>query len=116
MEIGEVLQIAYELAEQLQHDPRIIALRNFELRLNQDIEVKHLSQTMHECALIYEASREDEIRLQVAQQQLHQAKLALDSHPLVREYYKIYRPVRELYVSIQDRLFTPFNLHICGDK
>ena len=110
------MQLAYDLAEELKRDPRITALQSFELKLNQDNEVKRLSQTMHDCALLYEASRDDKSKLQEAQRKLHEAKLALDSHPLVKEYYRIYRPVRELYESIQDQLFTPFNLHICGDS
>jgi len=115
MEISEVLSLTYQLKQLLETDARVQSLAQIEYELDQDMEVLKLSATMHRYADAYAASFDTESLRSLAQQQLHKAKYELESHPLVRRYYELYRPVRELFDLIQTELFSPFNLHICGE-
>ena len=45
--------------------------------------------------------------------ELHEAKLALDNHPLVKEYLSCYKEVRELYSELNNILFANFNSNLC---
>lgn len=44
-----------------------------------------------------------------AQKELYQAKLALDSHELVKRYNEQFKIVRKMYDKINEELFHPFN-------
>ena len=48
-----------------------------------------------------------------ALKELHEAKLNLDNHPLVREYLNAYAEVRELYGEINEILFSNFASNLC---
>jgi cell fate (sporulation/competence/biofilm development) regulator YlbF (YheA/YmcA/DUF963 family) len=114
MEFTEIIRLSEELVESFKDDPRFKALRALERELDVDSGVVALSETMRRCALEYEAAPEGGPDKTIAQKRLHETKLALDRHPLVRRYYEAYRPVRELYDLIQNEIFAPFNQHVCG--
>jgi cell fate (sporulation/competence/biofilm development) regulator YlbF (YheA/YmcA/DUF963 family) len=115
MEISELLSLTYQLKQLLEDDARVRRLAQVEHELDQDIEVLKLSATMHRYAEAYSASLDNESLRSITQRQLHKAKYELESHPLVRRYYELYQPVRELFDLIQAELFAPFNLHVCGE-
>lgn len=108
---------AEELKKSLSNDPRIVRLNELEKKMNDDEEVMALAYKKDMAAVHYsdvlnhfsENSNEAQESLKV----LHQAKLELDSHPLVQEYLKAYKEVRELYEQINEILFSNFSANLC---
>mgnify|MGYP001769965431 CR=1 FL=1 len=114
MEKEHLLALTYQLRDLINNDETFLILRNLEHDLDLNEEIIELSTKMHVALEAFEKCDSDQEKI-ILQQRLHEAKLALDMHPLVREYYKAYQPVRLMYQEIQTSLFTPFNLHFCGD-
>jgi cell fate (sporulation/competence/biofilm development) regulator YlbF (YheA/YmcA/DUF963 family) len=63
---------------------------------------------------LWELYGDDHGQLIDVQKQLHQLKLQIDSHPLIREYLRAYGNVRRLYQSLQLQIFQPFHTPIKG--
>jgi len=114
METNGLMAMAYELKTALAADIRVQNLAEFEAELDANQDVRALVAVMRNKAETYAAASEGAGQT-LAQQELHLAKKALDEHPLVRRYNKRYQEVRLMYEQIQTTLFTPFNLHFCGD-
>ncbi len=116
MEFIEVIRLAEQLNESIKADPRYQTLLALERDMDSNDEVAALADAMRQSAIDWESIPEGGLRRDEAQKRLHQAKLALDCHPLVRRYYEAYGAVRVLYDTIQKEIFTPFNLHVCGGE
>ena len=101
----EIIKSVESLAKALKEDPRILRLNQLEEELSSNPEVIELSQKK-ETVLSY--AKEDSLETKAYEKALYEAKLALDSHPLVQEYNSLYVPIRDLYMQMDDILFCPF--------
>lgn len=108
---------AEKLKELLNQDERIIHLNELEQKMNGDEEVMALAYQKDMAATIYSDTlnhfSEESEEAQRALKKLHEAKLQLDNHSLVKEYLSIYKEVRELYDEINRILFSNFNGNLC---
>lgn len=100
------------LKEALKADPRLRALEEAERNLMASPEVIELSKKKdaaerdyEDCLSYHKESDPEALRLQKS---LYQAKLTLDEHPLSKAYNVAYIPVRDLYMAIDDVLYSPF--------
>lgn len=105
------------LKEKLKDDPRILRLNECEKKMDEDEEVMALAYKKDVAASKYSDVlnhfSKDSEEAQKALKELHEAKLNLDNHPVVREYLKAYQEVRELYDEINKTLFTSFTIDLC---
>ena len=113
----EIYQKAELLKEMLENDPRVIHLNDAEKRMDESDEVMALAYKKDMAAIKYSDTlnhfKEDSKEAQEALKELHQAKYDLDSHPLVKDYLKAYKEVRELYDEINKILFSSFSIDLC---
>ena len=113
----EIYQKVETLKEMLENDPRIIRLNNVEKRMDESEEVMALAYKKDMAAVKYSDTlnhfKEDSKEAQNALKELHQAKYNLDSHPLVKDYLKAFKEVRELYDEINKILFSSFKVDLC---
>ena len=108
---------AEELKEKIANDPRVISLNEIEKRMNESEEVMALTYKKDMAAVDYSDTLnhfpEDSKEAKEALKKLHEAKLNLDNHPLVKEYLKAYKEVRELYQNINEIVFGNFSSNLC---
>lgn len=105
------------LRETIENDPRSRLLDEKEALLSGSKEVEILSKNAKEKAEEYaKATRfEDEEGKARATKAFHEAKKALDEHPLTRDYQAAYSEVRRLLTEIESILFAPYRDRIrCG--
>lgn len=109
------VELAEKLSEYrsiLENDPRIKKLEEIEASLSKDEEVKALSFALKQKEGEFEDARshygEKSELTKAAQKKLYEAKLALDEHPLVATYNQAYIAVKDLYLYIDDILFSDF--------
>jgi hypothetical protein len=108
----ELLDDLAQLGEALKNDPRIIALNQAEQALMANPEVlrlaekKDAAERAYEDCLVYHKEKDPEAL--VLQKALYEAKLSLDEHPISKAYSAAYIPVRDLYMQIDDILYSPF--------
>ena len=108
---------AEQLKKEISNDPRVIRLNELEKEMNESEEVMALAYEKDMAAVNYSdilnhfsnESKEAQEALKV----LHQAKFDLDNHPLVKQYLKAYKEVRELYGDINEILFSNFSASLC---
>ena len=111
--MNEVLLKKLEtLKAAIEEDPRVVALSKAEAKMNDDEEVMRLAYQKDVALTNFEDAlkhfKEGSVEVQKAQKELYEAKLKLDSHPLVDEYRKAYNEVRKLYDTINKELFADF--------
>ena len=106
----DIYTLAYELKDLLNSDPRIIDLNKKEEKMKNNEEVKNLVNKKEQAISLYTSSSKE------GQKLLHQSKLELDNHPLVRAYLDAYIIVRDLYFRINDVLFSGLNAHLKESK
>lgn len=103
----------------LEKDERIIGLNLLDEKMNKNEEVMALAYKKDMAALDFEDALkhfgEKAKETQVAQKRLYEAKLSLDTHPLVKEYNEAYKEVKILYNKINDELFKDFSSQKCGE-
>lgn len=108
---------AEKLKELLNQDERVIRLNELEKKMNENEEVMALAYQKDVAATNYSDIlnhfSDDSKEAKEALKKLHEAKLKLDSHPLVREYLSSYKEVRELYEEINSILFSNYNSNLC---
>ena len=113
----DIYQKAEELKDRLISDPRIISLNNIEKEMNENEEVMALAYKKDMAAVKYSDLlnyfSEDSEEAKKAMKELHEAKLNLDNHPLVKKYLAAYKEVRELYEQINSVLFGDFTANLC---
>ena len=108
---------AEELKELLDNDSRIILLNKLEKEMSENEEVMALSYKKDMAAVNYSDTlnhfSEDSDEAKEALKKLHEAKLSLDNHPVVKSYLKAYKEVRELYQEINEIVFSNFSSNLC---
>lgn len=118
MSYAELITLAHQLKETLEEDHRVVLLNQLDQQLNQNQTLLALSESYQRAQANYQAMWEsygdDSPHLLRARAELHQVKLQVDSHPLVRDYLKTYGQVREIYQTIQHKIFAPFKSHPPG--
>ena len=118
--MDDIYSLSYELKDLLTNDPRIIRLNELEKKMNENEEVmalayqKDVAVTEYSDSLNHFAKDSEEVKK--AQHNLYIKKEALDNHPLVRDYLKVYSEVRDLYFELNDILFSNLNLNMKGCK
>lgn len=114
---NELYLKAEEIKELLEQDDRVVLLNKLEKEMNDNEEVMALAYKKDMAAVNYSDTlnhfSEDSKEAKEALKKLHEAKLELDNHPLVRSYLKAYSEVRELYENINNILFANFNTNLC---
>ena len=105
----DIYTLAFELKELLDNDQRIKDLDKKEEAMKNSEEVKTLVEKKEQAISLYANSLE-------GQKLLHQSKLELDNHPLVRAYLDAYIKVRDLYFELNDILFSGLNTHLKEHK
>lgn len=101
----------------IENHPSVIRLKELEKKMNENEEVMALAYRKDIASSIYSDTlnhfSEDSEQAKEKMKQLHEAKLALDNHPLVKEYLSCYKEVRELYSELNNILFANFNSNLC---
>ena len=112
----DIYETAYELRDLLSQDERIKRLNNLEEKMNNNNDVialayqKDLAVSNYSDALNHFSEDSEEVKK--AQRELYEKKLALDTHPLVRQYLDAYKEVRDLYIQMNALLFDGLNLKL----
>ena len=113
----DIYSKAENLKELLNKDPRVIRLNELDKKMDDDEEVMALAYKKDIAATKYSDTLnhffEDSEEAKKALKELHEAKLNLDNHPLVKEYMKAYIEVRDLYAEINEILFSNFQSNLC---
>ena len=116
----DIYSCAYELKDLLANDERIKRLNLLEEKMNNDQEVialayqKDVAVSNYSDALNHFDENSPEVKK--AQRELYEKKLALDTHPLVKEYLDAYKEVRDLYIEMNGLLFDGLNLKMKEHK
>ena len=100
-----------ELKQAIQEDPRFVLLAKLDSELSASSEVKELAKKKDEAAEKYEDSLKharNEEEIVKDRKALYEAKLALDSHPLIQQYNAAFASCREILSTIDDLLFSPY--------
>ena len=104
----------YKLRDQMKSDPRFLALKEMDEKLNNNEEVMKLAYQKEMAIVEYEDALnhygKNSAELKKAQQNLAKCKLNLDNHPLVKEYYLALQKVREMDRKVNEKLFDDFNI------
>ena len=114
----ELLDLVYKLKDSLAKDPRIIKLNELEDKMNNSLDVVKLASKKESASDDYNFAlshfAKDSKEVEVAQKKLYEAKKELDLNPMVKEYMKQYKIVRDYYKEINDILFSIINKDKCG--
>ena len=114
--MDDIYSLSYQLKDLLTNDERVIRLNTLEKKMNESEEVmalayqKDLAINEYSDALNHFDKNSEEVKK--AQHNLHLKKEALDNHPIVQEYLKAYREVRDLYYQLNDILFSNLKLNM----
>ena len=104
----------YKLRDQMKSDPRFLALKELDEKLNNNEEVMKLAYQKEMAIVEYEDALnhygKNSAELKKAKQNLAKCKLNLDNHPLVKEYYLALQKVREMDRKVNEKLFDDFNM------
>lgn len=113
----KIVTLSYELKELLSNDERVVLLNKLEEGMNNNEEVMRLAYIKDNKADAYETAlrffSEDSEEVKTARNALYIAKKELDEHPLVREYLKAYSEVRNLYLQMNEKLFSIIDQNLC---
>ena len=113
----KIYNLANSLNEELNKDPRVIKLNELEKKLNDSYDVYLLSNKKDEALENYERLKdiypEDNEQVKDALLKLKDAKEKLNNFPLVKEYLAQYSLVRDLYLEIDNILFSEFKKVKC---
>lgn len=113
----DIYTIAYELKDLFASDSRINDLNEKEKLMKENEEVLALVKKKDLAVMQYENSLKISAKDNKEEQKaLHQSKLELDNHPVVRAYLDAYVKVRDLYFAINDILFAGLNMHMKGHR
>ena len=104
-----IYSLTIKLKDSLNNHPSIILLNEIEKEMENNEEVMRLSflkdQANDKYNDMVKYFSENSKEASNALKELHQAKLNLDNHPLVKKYLKAYQDVRLLYQEINSLLF-----------
>ena len=113
----KIFNLATSLNDELNKDPRVIKLNELEKELNDSYDVYLLSNKKDEALESYERLKniysDDNEQVKEALLKLKDAKEKLNNFPLVKEYLSQYALVRDLYLEIDNILFSDFKKGKC---
>lgn len=113
----KIYNLASQLNDELNNDPRVIKLNELEKKLNDSFEVYTLSNKKDEALEEYNRLKEiysdDNELTKKALLNAKEAKEKLSNFPLVKEYLAQYAIVRDLYLEIDNILFSDFRKGKC---
>ena len=113
----DIYAIANQLKEDLQNDIRVKKLQIIEQEMDNDKNVMSLAYAKDVAASEYSDIlnhfNEESEMAKKYQRKLYETKKALDEHPLVQQYLKAYKEVRELYDEINHILFSDLSIDLC---
>lgn len=113
----KIYNLASQLNDELNNDPRVIKLNELEKKLNDSFEVYTLSNKKDEALEEYNRLKEiysdDNELTKKALLNAKEAKEKLNNFPLVKEYLAQYAIVRDLYLEIDNILFSDFRKGKC---
>lgn len=102
-----------ELKKEIDSSEEVKKLNQINDLLNKNEEVMKLAYAKDTASVKYEDAlkhfKEGSKEVEAAQKALYEAKLQLDSHPMVKEYNEQFKIVRKMYDKINEELFNPFN-------
>lgn len=105
----EIKKHLMSLREAIESDERLKRLLLLEEKVEKDDSLKPLVKAKDEAQEEYERAihlgNEEKLK---AEKKLYLAKKELDEHPLVKEYNEAFINVKDLYMWIDDILFSPF--------
>jgi cell fate (sporulation/competence/biofilm development) regulator YmcA (YheA/YmcA/DUF963 family) len=119
---NDIYERAYALKDALKKDSRMVRVTQCEEKMNDSVEVMALAYQKDLAASRYaellNIYPEDSEEIRNARLALQKTKIALESHPLVRDYITAYAEVRDLYFMMNDKLFSFIYPHLCpqGEK
>lgn len=98
----------------MEEDPRFVALREAESRLEKDPEIVSLAKIKTEKEQEYNDAishfgEKNPLSIE-KRKSLHQAKLNLDNHPLSKKYTEAFVAVRDLLCRLDDILFDDLRI------
>lgn len=108
-----LLEKITKLKDEIDNSPEVKELNRLNELLENNNEVmrlcykKDIAVTNYEDALKHFGDNSPEVKN--AQKELYQAKLALDSNDLVKQYNEQYKIVKKIYDKINEEIFNPFN-------
>ncbi len=102
------------LGAALKEDPRVLDMKEKENKMMESEEVLHLSKRLELASEEYSRaiSLNDKELIEKTRKALHEAKLNIDLHPLVKDYNEAYIKVRDLYMNVDDIIFGPYRSKI----
>ena len=113
----KIYNLASQLNIELNNDPRVIKLNELEKKLNDSFEVYTLSNKKDEALEEYNRLKEiysdDNELTKKALLNAKESKEKLNNFPLVKEYLAQYAIVRDLYLEIDNILFSDFRKGKC---
>ena len=116
----DIYSLAASLKDLLDQDERVLRLNELEEKLENNEEVMVLSQQKEAAISAYSDAlnyfAKDAKEMQKFQHEMYLKKEALDNHPLVREYLLAYSKVRDLYMEINEILFSNLSLNLKNEE
>ena len=113
----KIYSLAKSLNEELNNDPRVKKLNELEKALNDSYDVYTLSRikddALEEYSRLKDIYPEDSEELKASLLKLKDAKEKLSNFPLVKEYLSQYALVRDLYLEVDNILFSDFRKGKC---
>lgn len=114
---SKIYNLAKSLNEEINNDPRVIKLNELEKALNDSYDVYVLSnkkdEALEEYSRLKDIYDEDNEELKASLLKLKEAKEKLNNFPLVKEYLAQYSLVRDLYLEVDNILFSEFRKGNC---
>ncbi len=115
-----LLKYVEQVKEDLNSSPSFNKLKELEETLSHDEEVKSLSLVMNEKEVIYNeaiaSEGENSLKARTAQKEFSEAKNALYSLPLVKEYLQAYREYQDMLEEINEEIISPLRMNLCPKK
>ena len=113
----KIYNLASSLNESLNNRPEVIKLNELEKQLNDSYDVYILSKkkdvTLDEYSRLKDIYGESDPKVIDALKAVKEAKEKLDNFPLVKEYLSQYSLVRDLYLEVDNILFSDIRKGKC---
>ena len=113
----KIYNLAKSLNDEINNHPEVIKLNELEKALNDSYDVYLLSnkkdEALEEYSRLKDIYDDDHDDVKAALLKLKDAKEKLNNFPLVKEYLSQYAKVRNLYLEIDNILFSDFKKGKC---
>ncbi|MCQ2798342.1 MAG: YlbF family regulator [Bacilli bacterium] len=114
-----LLRSLNELKAAIDGDFRVLAMLEAEKEMYQDETIVPLVQRKNAAEEDYELAikihGENSLEAKEKEKALYLAKKELDEHPSVKKYNDAFIVVRDIYMEIDDVIFSPFRKKTLGD-